>query len=333
MTNYRPVNKPRKHHYIPEGYLKGWVVAPEEKLVALSKRDGRLSSRWTHPGGAGYQIDLYTMPTLGADSDRIESQLLGFIDRRAAEVLHAARTGASSVISKADRTALVSFVTSLLVRSPESISSLRTGVSRWWHAERPEMQEIYQATIWRPGMPASVNDALAMIDECGDEDRFFASILPELLAHQKIKDFLCTMYWRVIHLPRLAPPLLTSDQPLIMTNGLNHPDGHLTVPISPDAVLMAARTGVRMDKILGSTNLALIAKRSNLLVVQRARRFVFAHNEASRPFVEKHFGTCPIQAVGQKVGEGDPWKATYPNGYVPGQALQDYTTWRLTVDE
>lgn len=336
MTNQKPIGKASKHHYIPEGYLKGWIVAPEKRLVAYSKRSGRLNSRWTHPGGTGYEIDLYTMPILGSESDRIESQLLGLIDQKAAGVLRAARSGATSVFTEEDKAALASFVTSLLVRSPESIGALRAGVSRWWRAERPETQEIYAATVWRPGMPESVDDALALLDQGAEgdgEDRFFASVLPELLAHQRIKEFLCTMYWRVIHMPKLAPPLLTSDQPLIMTNGLSHSNGHLAFPISPRAFLMAARSGVRMGKILRSSNLARVAERSNLLVVQRARKFAFAHDEASRPFVELHFGKSPIQAVGQKVGEGDPWKAIYPNGYVPGQALQDYSTWRSTVED
>lgn len=333
MTNPKPINKASKHHYIPEGYLKGWIVAPEEKIVEYRMLNERLIRRWTHPGGTGYQMDLYTMASLGRESDTIEKKLLALVDSKAAEALRSARNGLSAAFSSEDKIVLSSFVTSLLARSPESINSLKAGVSRWWRAERPEMQEIYSTLVWRPGMPTSVDDALALLDGSEDESRFFASVLPGLLAHKNIKDFLCTMYWRVIYMPKLAPSLLTSDQPLIMTNGLSHADGHLAVPISPRAILMAARTGVRMNKILTRTNLIQVAKRSNLLVVQRARKFVYAHDEASRAFVEEHFGKSPILTVGQKVGEGDPWNATSPKSYTPGKALRDYSTWRLTVED
>lgn len=332
MTNPKTVGKPRKHHYIPEGYLRGWIVSPEEKLAAFSRRDGRFSMRWAHPGGVGYELDLYTMPSLGADSDRIESQLLSLIDGGAAEVLRKARTPESRSIVAADRPILASFITSLLVRSPESLTALREGVARWWRASRPEMQEIYALTVWQPGMPESVDDALALFDEEGDEDRFLASVLPELIAHRNIKSFLGNMYWRAIHLPRSAPKLLTSDQPLLMTNGLSQADGHLAIPISPTAFLMAARSGARMDKLLRSTGLVDLAQRSNLLVTQRARKFVFAHNDRCRPFVEEHFGRSPVSAVGQKVGQGDPWKAAHPDGYIPGRALESYAAWRATVE-
>ncbi len=297
-------------------------------------RDARLTRRWTHPGGTGYQPNLYTMPSLGTESDRIERQLLAFIDTKAAAVLRAARSERTYALQPEDRSALASFVTSLLVRSPESISALRTGITRWWRTERPEIQEIYMATVWQPGLPDSVDEALSLLD--GDEEsegRILASVLPELLAHQRIIEFLSTMYWRVLHMPRFAPPLLTSDQPLIMTNGLSHADGHLAVPISPTAILLAARSGIRMDKILRTTSLVQIAKRSNLLVIQRARKFAFAHNDDNRPFVQEHFGKDRVPAIGQKVGDGDPWRATYPNGYIPGRALENYSAWRLTLEE
>ncbi len=48
-----------------------------------------------------------------------------------------------------------------------------------------------------------------------------------------------------------AEPLayLTSDRPVIMTNGLAHTEAHIALPISPTAFFLATRTDAILNQI------------------------------------------------------------------------------------
>lgn len=310
------------HHYIPEGYLKGWGRADKGgQLVEYTRRPWGLQHRWTHPGGTGYEKHLYSIPALEERSDVLERELMGMIDDRAASILAKLRSPSpSSVFRAADRAPLATFVTSLFVRSPESIRALKAAIERWWWTERPELQVIYERFYKQIGFPDGVMDYLSMTATEGETQIFLADVLPELAAHKRISSFLAKMHWRIIAMPEGAVKLLTSDRPLIMTNGLTVSDGHFAIAISPDRMFIATRSEAVYQQLMRGLTLKALAKRSNRLVVERAKRFVYAADQSQAAFIAKHFGTAPIATLGETVAARDPWAA---GRRVQGNAIED----------
>ena len=65
----------------------------------------------------------------------------------------------------------------------------------------------------------------------------------ELLQMNMDSEFLGTalnrMQWAVIHFDEAHHLLLTSDRPIVMTNGLAHATSHIVMPISPRRIFVA----------------------------------------------------------------------------------------------
>src|SRR3984957_16543181 len=56
---------------------------------------------------------------------------------------------------------------------------------------------------------------------------------------KKLGQYINDLYWRVIEIHG-SFTLMTCDRPIVMTNGLDRPDGHLALPISPEKLFVAA---------------------------------------------------------------------------------------------
>jgi hypothetical protein len=98
------------------------------------------------------------------------------------------------------------------------------------------------------------------------------------------------MFWGVIQFHRLRHPLLTSDRPLIMTNGIKHSHGHIILPISPDRIFFAARSqkvGSEIDRLckIETTSVGF-----NDRIVSQARRYVYGTDDRQLRFVSNRFG-------------------------------------------
>jgi Protein of unknown function (DUF4238) len=92
-----------------------------------------------------------------------------------------------------------------------------------------------------------------------------------------------------VHHPKF--PILTSDRPLIMTNGLGNPRSHILLPISPDRVYVAADTADTMSEIgerARDTN--RFVGTINDLMAKQARKYVYGTDDRQLRFVENRLG-------------------------------------------
>lgn len=324
MTTRKPAEKARKHHYLPECYLKGWA-GPDGRLVEFAVRYKGVGHRWTSPGGTGYEIDLYSFPALGSHSDALEKELLSAIDSSAATALREMRLLAP--ISASARSAFAMLLTTLLVRSPPAIHALKESLREWRRKDRPETQAIYEAFIWQPGLPRRANDHLYENDTDEDVQDFLADTLRAVLTHERIAEYLKGMCWKILPMPEGAPALLTSDQPLVTSNGLDAKDSYLLLALGPRRLLLATNSQVHADRYVRSMGLIKLATYVNQMVVERARRFVYASDAGPLAWVAEGLGTNHVIGVGEKIARTDPWGMGRPAGYAPEDAIADYIDW------
>jgi len=82
------VNEPRKHHYIPQFYLKKWA-RPDGRVLCYKRiPTGAVIADWVTPKSTAYEVDLYTLKHLPEDiRQAIEKNVTADVDNRAAAAM------------------------------------------------------------------------------------------------------------------------------------------------------------------------------------------------------------------------------------------------------
>jgi len=98
------------------------------------------------------------------------------------------------------------------------------------------------------------------------------------------------MRWMVLHDPAPKHLLLTSDSPVVMTNGLEKPNGQLIVPISPRHVFIATNNLDTENYIRGVWRNRQLVQQVNERVALQSRKYVYGYSEAQLFFVSSRPG-------------------------------------------
>ncbi len=83
--------------------------------------------------------------------------------------------------------------------------------------------------------------------------------------------------------------MLTSDRPVIMTNGLADPNAHMAIPIAPRLLFIAAKRPSFLNNVISmpADNLTELV---NNKVCEQAVKFVYGEDDRQLRFVEKRLG-------------------------------------------
>jgi hypothetical protein len=100
---------------------------------------------------------------------------------------------------------------------------------------------------------------------------------------------LASFKWRTATVHSAKYPLLTSDRPVIMTNGLVRPDAHIVLPISPRHLFIATKNEETFQAI-SSMPTEQLAKAVNNQVAQQAHKFVYGTDDRQLRFVANRLG-------------------------------------------
>jgi hypothetical protein len=82
---------------------------------------------------------------------------------------------------------------------------------------------------------------------------------------------------------------LTSDRPIIMTNGLARHDAHIVMPISPTRLFIAVRNRPIADQIVAAPKNDLVRSVNNK-VAEQAIDYVYDVDDSQLRFVENRLG-------------------------------------------
>jgi hypothetical protein len=126
-----PISK--RHHFIPEFYLKSWATESGQLFVYQRNKNGEVNLRKGSAKSIAFEFDLYTLKSvadwLSVASDKIESQILSKIDN-SAKVIHEkiVREGISSLTHN-DKIAFSLFINSLIERNPKQLKKYRNAIN------------------------------------------------------------------------------------------------------------------------------------------------------------------------------------------------------------
>jgi hypothetical protein len=295
---------PRKHHYLPEFYLKNWANQ-NGRVWEFSRPHKSVVARERYPSETGFERHLYSVSSRSDSTSKqhLESDVFSPLDNDAAVALaHLGELGTKPSDENLTK-AWCRFLVSQLYRNPSAIRFLRQKV-RSLDTER--LEEEYQRRR-SANDPSTVREYMATLDDEFHEESF-AKLLPKLLISANMIGLLSRMQWRVIRLKRSIHGLLTSDRPLVLSNGLLQPQGFMTLPIGVNAFFLATQDTVIADAFQHQCDQGRFDHSLNDAVVRQSATLVVAASEHHRRFVENRLG---LDAQSWNEGSAAPltWRA------------------------
>ncbi|MBU1306948.1 MAG: DUF4238 domain-containing protein [Alphaproteobacteria bacterium] len=290
-SNGPPPNPPKKHHYIPAFYLSRWANGADGRLCQYSKPFDRVVANRRHPESTGFVERLYELEGVDEElAQQVESKFFSPVDSAAADALALMEAeGNRAQWDIRRRSAWSRFLHAMLVRAPEDIQEFKAGWSRLMLADlNGEWQARYEE-IKKPTDPPTYQAYMRAIPEANHNRsamRALAGIIDSENAGLKMNQ----MIWAVIDTPADEYPLLTSDRPIIRTNGMMVENGHLVIPIGPRKMFVAAKDQAALAVIRGMKPRQLV-RESNRQVCDYAVKYVYGVDDSQIDFVRKHLGT------------------------------------------
>ncbi|MCJ2113279.1 DUF4238 domain-containing protein [Methylobacterium sp. E-025] len=263
-----------------------------------------------HPSATGYVRGLYDFRGVEDQEVRetLEREFMRPVDTRAADLLHEMIAGERTMNNSEKRSAWTTFLLSLMMRMPEDIELHKERYLLDWYKTDPKRRKHYKK-IWQPGLPVRVEDMIARFDPKEIEWRAMEALVP-LMTNPRIGEFITRMKWGVLKLPTFAPILLTSDRPLIISNGLLNPDSHIIMPVGPKHLFYAVND-TRIATFLTVRNPSEMVLAINQAVTRQAVKYVYTQWDVHRDFVQEHMGTLQVPSLVERMRDTEAAQKGY----------------------
>ena len=125
-----------------------------------------------------------------------------------------------------------------------------------------------------------------------EQKRHFFNLYLSMFNSKPTGDFINNMKWRFWRVETDDYEFYTSDRPIVKTNGLRSPRGHLLIPVAPNFVFLAASSDEVFRDII-SLKPKLLIKEANRIVVGGAVKFAYSTKDDCGKFMRNNFGTKP----------------------------------------
>ena len=272
---------PMRHHYIPCFYTKRWAGS-DRKLCEFSRPHSKVKAKRVAPAGTGYADDLYAIPRTSTDRKHlIEKQFMGSIDQRANDVLVKIETGRIASLTSDERICWATFLISIMQRSPDKVEEFGFRTTDVFQTVLARMRDTYPSRR-KVEDPETFDELLEQAHETGYFERAKILLLQSAIMLPRAVHLICSFRWEIIIFGAYSHKLLTSDKPIIASNGLKQTGAYLAIPIGPRKLFLATRNEETRRDLLVDTRLA---DNSNNSVVRRAVRFVYGSDSTAVRFM------------------------------------------------
>jgi hypothetical protein len=277
----------QKHHYIPEFYLKQWA-GPDGRLCEYARPYDKVKAQMKHPGGTGYVRGLYTLKGVPPElEDAFENQFLSIADGTAAVALRIMLDG-RKIPPMREKWAWVRFILTLIHRNPEGVARNFEKLKAYFDgAGVRELLKDYDKLKQKYDPPTAEEWLEKNKDRVAEISKL--EVMANVMQSELVGNRLLSMYWHLGRFENLKHTILTSDRPIIMTNGLRADDSHMVMALSPKHMLCIAATE-KVAHDVTSMPPAEIVQTWNDRMARQARMFVYGQNDRHLRFVENRLG-------------------------------------------
>lgn len=290
-----PNSPQRRHHYIPEFYLKRWQLGGDRLLEFSRPRGSEVRYRWVSPKQTGYMNKLYFLEHLPPElQNDYEDSFFTPVDTKAARVLERFEARDFNLDSVA-RSSWARFIMSLTFRTPETLQALRHQLTEELFNPTQEREWSYRQRR-QSDQPETLLEALELERNDGDLQHFTLNVAMGLADSRKIGERLINMIWGYRDLPIDAAALLTSDRPIMWAFGMDDPRCHIMLPTGPKRVFWAANSPQMVATIQARSGPQL-ATFLNDNLVRRAVRYVWGTSVRQHDYVVRTMGVEPKHTI------------------------------------
>jgi hypothetical protein len=283
---------PNKHHYIPVFYLKQWTGA-DRRLCEYSRPYNVVKPKRTYPDATGYARDLYTVASLPPEMAQIvEKTFMKTTDDFASQAMRAMlQVPSSPDLSVEIKSGWSRFILSLLMRNPQFLRNLRVQLRAKQAIQIAELRPTYDS--WKlPDDPPTFEEFLAKMEPAA-LDKAGAILLQDVIDHRRLGAHINGMQWMVLQLHNPPHTLLTSDRPVVMSNGIGHSDAFILLPMTPVQLFLAVNTENTFRRIDALLNTGQFLGFMNNAMVRQARKYVYGQTDSQLRFVENRLTRFP----------------------------------------
>jgi hypothetical protein len=291
------VAEPKKHHFLPVFYQRGWCDPTTGQLIEYSRPYyGRVVARPVHPTATGFKPFLYTMEGQpDGKKQSIETDYMApIVDDPAAQALRVLLGKDMGALTEQLRNAWTRFVIASLVRLPRSVDEIADAFKGVLRQNLLEDIASYEM-IKEKDDPATPFEWLEKhhpnyIDDAAKQ------MVVRSVEHQGIGDIIINMKWSTIDISASRVELLTSDMPHIRFFGLKDPRCTILFPLTPTNVFIATHDR-KTERHLLRQDLTKVVKWLNDNVVRVAERYVYGRTSRHLRFVENRLGLNPSRLL------------------------------------
>lgn len=267
-----------KHHYIPVFYLKQWR-GPDRRVIEFSRPyKNKVKPRNVDPDGTGYVRGLYRMPGVADEfAEVIERTFFKLVDDHAAIALQKLLKNEMTDWSLDLRKSWTLFLMSMFMRSPKIVADVLAAITEGLPEQWAAIQKKW--AIDKPGEPP-LEDFNPTIGQ-----QYSLLALRRFIANDELGLLILSMVSGVMDLSKTPYRLVTSDRPVVMTDGLGYTTSHLALPLGPTMLFVAANTQEMMDELrrMDSGNLV---HNCNRWTVRHAVKYVWARDHSHDELIE-----------------------------------------------
>jgi hypothetical protein len=119
--------------------------------------------------------------------------------------------------------------------------------------------------------------------------RVSATSLQAQIDNPEVGTQLNKMQWSLVTFTDMKHSFLTSDRPIIMSNGLAKKYDHLVIPISPSKLFVAVNNK-ETNAVIKNMGEQELSRQVNHRVAIQSRKFVYGINDSQLRFIENRLG-------------------------------------------
>jgi hypothetical protein len=307
---------PRKHHYVPQFYLRGFVG--EKDMLLVFDRETKEPYR-TKPHGVAGQRDFNRVEVEGMDPNAVEKLLSEFEGEVAPHLDNA--IAAKSIADEKDRAAIVNLMAAMTMRNPKRRNELGGVIDRFTRhfLEKKENFDAYAADMKKQGKEVEfsleeLRGELAAADFAPAKEGVMAI---EIDQHDRATELLWRKKWQLVIAADDSGGFVTTDDPVCVRwtdrqehadrPGLDEDDAEIIFPLSTK---LAVRGRTEGDEGVVNADASAVGE-INSHLINNASRQVFAYDHSFKfasgePAVLKSGGT--LNQDEQFLSDGKPAK-------------------------
>jgi hypothetical protein len=257
--------------------MRPWVkqgVNGQNELCAfyIEPRTGETRIKRRSPKSFCNQLDLLSLRQHALGRDVIERVVFGDVDSKGAIARDLLLTAGPTRLSAEQRSDFARFLMSLEARRPAMVSKLRAqeGFFADQLSQDAEVLELMRAE----GLTESPVEFFERAGGVAVADRVML-IIQKLTDSPDIGRWIVNANWIIFRVKLAEGSLLLSDRPLIRVHGLAKPGATFVLPLTPQAVFVAAGHQQTIRNLAAVPRRELCRK-TNISSVSQAERFVFS---------------------------------------------------------